>query len=254
MRRCSNPAARTSVCTTANSWARRSNRATTVVSMLIAEDLLLLATDDVSGKLLRSSSYVDVALGGALLVELVLADRVRLDGSGWRARAAVIDNRPLADPTLNAALARLVEKPPARPTAVVNRLAKGARKALYAGMAARGIVTAVEHQVLGIFPSVRWPATNPRYEDQLRSVLRDILLGVREPTPAEGALVSILAGANMLKVIVPADQFKAAKARAKVLSQGNWASEAVRQSIAATQAATTAALTATIAASTSSGS
>lgn len=151
--------------------------------MLIAEDLLLLATDDVSGKLLRSSSYVDVALGGALLVELVLADRVHLDGAGWRARAVVIDNRPLADPTLNAALARLAEKPPARPTAVVNRLAKGARKALYAGMGARGIVTAVEHQVLGIFPNVRWPATNLRYEDQLRLVLGEILLGVRQPTP-----------------------------------------------------------------------
>jgi hypothetical protein len=35
--------------------------------MLIAEDLLLLLTNDETGKLVASASEVDVALGGALL-------------------------------------------------------------------------------------------------------------------------------------------------------------------------------------------
>lgn len=221
--------------------------------MLIAEDLLLLATDDLSGKLLRPNLNVDAALGGALLVELVLAERVHLDGSGWRARAAISDTRPLGDPTLDAALARLAQKSPLRPASAVNRLAKGARGSLYAGLQKRGMVTATDHRVLGVFRATRWPATDPQYEEHLRGVLREILLDVRRPTPAEAALVSILAGADMLKVIVPAAEVKAAKARAKVLSQGEWASEAVRASIAATQAATAAAITASITASTSSG-
>ena len=37
-------------------------------SMLIAEDLLLLLTDDETGKLAASTTLVDIALGGALLV------------------------------------------------------------------------------------------------------------------------------------------------------------------------------------------
>lgn len=226
----------------------------TVASMLIAEDLLLLATDDINGKLLRSSTYVDAALGGALLVELVLADRVRLDGAGWRARAVIIDDRPLAVPTLDTALARLAEKAPTRPASAVNRLAKGTRKELYTSLRERGIVTSVERRVLGIFPSVRWPATHPQYEHQLRGILREILGDVRQPTPAEAALVSILTGANLLKLIVPGGELKAAKARAKVLSEGNWASDAVRQSIAGAQAATTAAVAASLGASTSPGS
>jgi hypothetical protein len=38
--------------------------------MLIASDLLLLLTDDETGKLLAPPSQLDIALGGALLLEL----------------------------------------------------------------------------------------------------------------------------------------------------------------------------------------
>lgn len=54
--------------------------------MLLAEDLLLLLTDDGTGKLAASSTEVDVALGGALLVELTLMQRVDVAGSDERVR------------------------------------------------------------------------------------------------------------------------------------------------------------------------
>ena len=54
--------------------------------MLLAEDLLLLLTDDDSGRLAAPSSEVDVALGGALLVELTLMRRVDVAGSDERVR------------------------------------------------------------------------------------------------------------------------------------------------------------------------
>jgi hypothetical protein len=54
--------------------------------MLLAEDLLLLLTDDDTGKLAASRSEVDLALGGALLVELALMDRVDVAGAGDRVR------------------------------------------------------------------------------------------------------------------------------------------------------------------------
>ncbi len=50
--------------------------------MLLAEDLLLLLTDDDTGKLAASRTEVDLALGGALLVELALMDRVDVAGAG----------------------------------------------------------------------------------------------------------------------------------------------------------------------------
>ena len=54
--------------------------------MLLAEDLLLLLTDDDNGKLTASSTEEDVALGGALLVELTLMQRVDVAAPDDRVR------------------------------------------------------------------------------------------------------------------------------------------------------------------------
>ena len=48
--------------------------------MLLAEDLLLLVTDDTSGKLSAPAAQVDVGLGGANLVELTLLHKVDISG------------------------------------------------------------------------------------------------------------------------------------------------------------------------------
>ncbi|MGC0366338.1 hypothetical protein ABH922_004322 [Rhodococcus sp. 27YEA15] len=108
---------------------------------------------------------------------------------------------------------------------------------------------AAAHRVLGVFPRTRWMTTDPRREDRSRATLSEILDGTCEPAPNEAALVAVLTGASMLRIIVPSHEFTGSRARAKRLPEGNWASAAVRTSVAATQAATAAA----IAASASSG-
>lgn len=73
---------------------------------LIAEDLLLLLLDDRSGK--PATSSLEVALGGALLVELALDERVEVPEkpSVWSSAKVrpVTGGGPL-DPILAAALA-----------------------------------------------------------------------------------------------------------------------------------------------------
>jgi hypothetical protein len=54
--------------------------------MLIAEDLLLLLTADDSSSLAASGRHVNVALGGALLAEPALLDRVSIAGPDERVR------------------------------------------------------------------------------------------------------------------------------------------------------------------------
>ena len=53
-----------------------------VGSMLLAEDLLLLVTDDASGRLSVPAAQVDAGLGGANLAELTLMNKVGLSGQG----------------------------------------------------------------------------------------------------------------------------------------------------------------------------
>jgi len=57
--------------------------------MLIAEDLLLLLTDDNTGKMALLSTLVDIALGGALLVELAVSEHVDVAGADERVPRAL---------------------------------------------------------------------------------------------------------------------------------------------------------------------
>src|SRR5215468_12400962 len=75
--------------------------------MLLAEDLLLLVTDDTSGQLSAPAAQVDAGLGGANLVELAMMDKVDLSGEGEAGRpgrVVVRDPSPAGDEVLDAAL------------------------------------------------------------------------------------------------------------------------------------------------------
>ncbi|HEX8508313.1 MAG TPA: GPP34 family phosphoprotein [Propionibacteriaceae bacterium] len=70
-------------------WAERSG--TTILGMLIAEELLLMCLDPESGRTAVRRSRLSPALGGALLVDLVLMERISLtpDETGRRQRRRV---------------------------------------------------------------------------------------------------------------------------------------------------------------------
>ena len=74
--------------------------------MLLAEDVLLLATDDTSGR--KLTRYTDLLVAGGLLSDLVLAGNVRLTEAGEtirRNRAVGVPDAPWpSDPLLGDAL------------------------------------------------------------------------------------------------------------------------------------------------------
>jgi Golgi phosphoprotein 3 (GPP34) len=75
--------------------------------MLLAEDLLLLVTDDDSGRLSVPGVQADAGLGGANLVELTLLGKVDVAGEqdpGKPGRIIVRDPSPPGDEVLDAAL------------------------------------------------------------------------------------------------------------------------------------------------------
>lgn len=119
--------------------------------MLIAEDLLLLLTDDRTGRLAGSGTEVDVALGGALLVELTMEGRVEVTEDGGmlrRNRVTVRDAAPTGDEVLDEALARRVQVV----TALRNGLASDERTATLVSLlhALRKVHKAVEPASVGM--------------------------------------------------------------------------------------------------------
>ena len=224
--------------------------------MLIAEDLLLLLTDDTSGKTVVDGQRLAYGLAGAVLVELVLSGRVQVtDGGSWGsgARVAVVSPYPLGDQLLDGALARVMGK--RRPVAaqtLVDQLSRGLTDAVRWRLVQRGILREEHGRVLGIFPTRAWPAADSTHEAQVRAALWDVVVVGRPPTEREVALVSLLHAVDQVPKQFAADGMSARqlRERAKALSAGNLGGDTVRRAIDATNAAVIAAVTAsTVAAS-----
>ena len=210
--------------------------------MLIAEDVLLLATDDATGKSTISALQLDPALAGAVLIELVVAGRVNLLGEGRQAKVVVTDGTPLGDPVLDVALQSLIDKGPCKPVQAIRLLAKGLRARLNDLLEQRGILRRESGKVLGLFPTTRWPARDSGPEQDVRALVVGVLLNGQEPDGRTAAVISVLTAADMLKTVVQRPDIKAAKARGKDIGAGNWAGDSIRKVIQETQAAMTAAV------------
>lgn len=206
--------------------------------MLLAEDLLLLLTDDDTGKLAASGTEVDMALGGALLVELALLQRVDVAGSGERVREGrlmVRDPSPTGDVLLDDALAVVRQKEGKKPQGVVARLGKGTRVRIYERLAGAGVLRADADRVLGIFATHRWPSQDAAHESMVRNEVITALRDGVTTAPKTGALISLLLALHAVdKAVDPVSvglSKKELNTNAKRIAEGDWAGRAVRQAI-----------------------
>ena len=214
---------------------------------LIAEDLLLVLLDDETG---RSPSGLDLGtvLGGALLIELALADAVEVEDrkSFWNAaKVRVVPGVAVDDPLLTDALA-LVGQNERTAQDLVGRLGKGLRDRLTERLAQAGILQRRDTKILGLFPSTSWPATDTTHGQTLERGLVSALVEGNEPDSRTGSLIALLVAVDQVHKVVPHVGLSASevKARGKAIAEGQWAATAVKKAIDAATAATVAAATA----------
>ncbi len=205
--------------------------------MTVAKDLLLVATDPRAGRVRLATTATEPALGGAALIDLVLLGRLRLVGSGRKARVEVVDRTPVADPPLQAAFARVWQQGRLTPKSTISRLGRRQRKVLLADLEAAGALRRRRRLLLE-----RYDVGDPVHRDDLVARLRAVLLQEQPADETTGPLVGLLLAVGHLGVVVDRRDVKAAKARAKVVAEGDWASDGVRQVLQDAQNAMTAVL------------
>jgi hypothetical protein len=216
--------------------------------MLLAEDLLLLVTDDASGRLRVPTDQLDPALAGANLVELTMMRRVGLSGEGSAGkpgRLIVCDSSPAGDEVLDAALRIVLARAGHRPSAVIRPLSRDLRRTLYERLAAAGAVRAERPRVLGVFPVRRWPAQDAGHAAQVRRQVTEALVQQAAPDPGSTALIALVHALKCEHKIVDPRlsglSRRQLRARAEEIAQSNWTSPALRQMIDAATAAVKAA-------------
>jgi len=206
--------------------------------MLLAEDLLLLVTDDASGRLSAPADRVAAGLGGANLVELTLRNKVDLTGEhdpGRPGRIIVRDPSPPGDAILDTALETVTVYQGKRPSAVIKPLSKNLRRTLYERLAGNGVVRAEKSRILGVFPVRRWPAQDGSRDAEVRRLMTQALVQQVAPDARTAALIALVHAVGCVDKIVDPRQNglskRELKARAKKIAEGNWASAAVRKAI-----------------------
>lgn len=219
----------------------------------LADDLLLVLIDPASGKPRVDGTKLDYGLAGALLLELVLAERVDVeDGKPSRAKVALVDGSALDDETLADAAARIAQKPRSAEN-LVPALAKGLRGRLLERAERRGDV---RRERLTLRPD-RWPAADDGRRRAVTTRLHDVLLAGVTPDPRTAALVAVLASIDAAPAAVDAPDRatrKAVSLRAKQIGEGAWAAASVRRAVQAAQAAIAASTVVVIAAATAGSS
>ena len=90
--------------------------------------------------------------------------------------------------------------------------------------------------MIGILPTTRFATVNPAPELDLRERLWDVLLADREPTEEEALVVGLLEPLGLIDSIVPKEQRKDARKRAKSVAEQGLTGTAVRDPIRVVQA------------------
>jgi hypothetical protein len=223
--------------------------------MLLAEDLLLLVTDDASGRLCAPGDQVDVGLAGANLLELAMMRKADLSGEGDEGRPGRIivrDPSPTGDEVLDAALEILIARQGSKPSAVIKPIGRNLRRTLYGRLADAGVLRAEQGRTLGVFPARRWPAQDAAHEAEVHRMVTQALVQPTTPDTRTAALIALIHALKCEHKIVDPRPYglsrRQLRERAAEIAKGNWASEAVRkvieEMIAAVVAATSAAASA----------
>ena len=224
------------------------------MDMLIVEDVMLLLLDDATGTV-PGSSNLHLVLGGAVLIELALTEKVMVepDRSRWRSpRVFPVPGAPVpADPLLAGALG-LIAAQPRTATDLVDRLGRDLRDHVAQRLANRGMVQLKTGKVLGLFPTTSWPALDPSHEQELRGTLDLVLARGATPDARTAAVIALMNATDLLHRVfgVPGVHPKVIRARGKEIAQGQWAAKAVTDAIAAANAAVMASIAAATAATT----
>jgi hypothetical protein len=192
------------------------------------EEVLLLALKDEKGT--PHSSMFTIAMGGAILADLLLSERFVLEEKPRKkplkpgkkpAYLVAVDNpKPLTDPVLDECRVAV-------------------------GLCRKGILREREDRILVLFRRTAYPTLDGAPERRVVDRLQDAVAGDSLDLDARTAVMVALAnGTGILKHVLGKDLVKQRKDRIKEIGEGDIVGEATKAAVEAAQAAVIAATTA----------
>lgn len=211
--------------------------------MPYAEELLPLLLDEHTGRPVVESTRWDLAIGGAMLLDLVGANRVSMTSGTFGAKKiSVNDGAYTGDPVYDEAMRLLSKRSSVNVQGALRLVGRPSREALSSRLEEQNLVVVSGFKAFGLFPVKRWYPQPGSGTTQLRYELAAVLVGGADPDERLGGLIALISAVDAAPKLVAGNK-RELRARAKEIARGNWAGDAVRtavQSIGASLAAASA--------------
>ncbi|MFC7981292.1 GPP34 family phosphoprotein [Streptomyces sp. NPDC057336] len=193
----------------------------------LGEQIMLLSLDDTTGAP-QLQSQSEFMISSASVLELALADRVRVEGD----RLVVSDPTPTGVPALDEALARIAgADEPKDVQAWIFELRAEAVAGARRGLLDKGVIREERTRRWGIFPTSRYPEADGSAEALVRRGLAAVVLEGEEPDARTAALVVLLHAGGLRSLVFADADGPAADARMAELAEGHWAEPVMKQLI-----------------------
>jgi hypothetical protein len=215
--------------------------------LYLHEELLLLALKDAKGTIESKAAMYQYALGGAILSELLLAERITV-GQDKKKLVDHVQGPLLREPLLDECL-ELISSAKRRRTATawVQKFAslKGLKHRIAQSLCRRGVLHASEDKVLWLFTRRIYPERDPVPEQRIVDRLGQAIFGDELEIEGRTAILLALAqGTGMLPIHFEKKQLRTRKQRIKQIADGQLLAAATREAVQAAQAAAIAACSA----------
>lgn len=196
-----------------------------------AEELILLAIDDVSNSFHKITININVALIGALLMDLALQKRICVTPENIR----ILSTEKTDDKFLNEILEILNDfGTNCEPVALFSQLYNqrcNLKTKLLQDLEDKGIIKVNESKVLWLFKQRHYPVVDQKEEEEVLFRIRKIVLTDVEPEPRELALIALLKICGLLNNIFTDEELQQRKERFIQLKQMDEISPAVNKII-----------------------
>jgi Golgi phosphoprotein 3 len=209
-------------------------------NLFLYEEIMLLALKDEEGTIASGSLY-NYAVGGAIIAELLLSQRIALDQSKRKKLVSVINSELFNDSLIDEWLIKM-SSAKRRKTFQdwVTRIAdtKALKHRIAMQLCQRGILRMDKEKILLLFTRRIYPEINPNPEQEIIDRLRNAIFTDTDDVAARTVvLLSLAKSANILPVVFGKKEIKQRKKRIEQIVNGEISGKVTKEAIDAMQTA-----------------
>lgn len=187
-----------------------------------AEEIYLLALDDVTGKISNYSDQVSLsyALIGAVLCELSFMGKIDTDSE----KLYVINKEPTGSQVVDSILNIISENDAHMPVSYWLKMllsnASSTEDMVLEELIKKGILKKMDEKIFWVFHTRRYPIINNKEIKSVEERIKHLVLNEADfPDPREAVLVSLIQASNLFETILSPKELKRAEKRIQSLAK-----------------------------------